>query len=152
MENLDKDCLFCKIIRGEIPSYTVFENDDVKAFLDISQVNPGHTLMVPKKHIVNLFDYTKEDAQRYLQYIPEIANAIKAAFPNVTAMNITTNNGKAANQVVMHSHIHFIPHLLMACLGDYHCYLSYRKKLAQLLHQKLCLIRNVSFLTSKIVP
>ena len=95
MENLDKDCLFCKIIRGEIPSYTVFENDDVKAFLDISQVNPGHTLMVPKKHIVNL--------------IPEIANAIKAAFPNVTAMNITTNNGKAANQVVMHSHIHFIP-------------------------------------------
>lgn len=109
MEKLVEDCLFCKIIRGEVPSYTVFENDDVKAFLDLSQVNPGHTLMVPKKHIVNLFDYTKEDAQQYLQYIPEIANAIKKAFPNVTAMNITTNNGKAANQVVMHSHIHFIP-------------------------------------------
>ena len=95
--NLVDDCLFCKIIRGEIPSYTVFENDDVKAFLDISQVNPGHTLMVPN------------DAKQYLQYIPEIANAIKKAFPNVTAMNITTNKGKAANQVVMHSHIHFIP-------------------------------------------
>lgn len=109
MEKLVEDCLFCKIIRGEIPSYTVFENDDVKAFLDISQVNPGHTLMIPKKHIVNLFDYTSEDTKQYLQYIPEIANAIKKAFPNVTAMNITTNNGKAANQVVMHSHIHFIP-------------------------------------------
>lgn len=109
MEELKKDCLFCKIIRGEVPSYTVFENDDVKAFLDISQVNPGHTLMVPKKHIVNFFDYTPEDAQRYLQYIPVIANAIRKAFPNVTAMNITSNNGKAANQVVMHSHIHFIP-------------------------------------------
>lgn len=109
MEELKKDCLFCKIIRGEVPSYTVFENKDVKAFLDISQVNPGHTLMVPKKHIVNFFDYTPEDAKRYLQYIPIIANAIKKAFPNVTAMNITSNNGKAANQVVMHSHIHFIP-------------------------------------------
>lgn len=109
MENLVEDCLFCKIIRGEVPSYTVFENDDVKAFLDISQVNPGHTLMIPKKHIVNMFDYTDEDAKRYLQYIPEIANAIKKAFPNVTGMNITTNNGKSANQVVMHSHIHFIP-------------------------------------------
>lgn len=109
MEKLVKDCLFCKIIRGEVPSYTVFENKDVKAFLDISQVNPGHTLMVPKKHIVNFFDYTPEDAKRYLQYIPIIANAIKNAFPNVTAMNITSNNGEAANQKVMHSHIHFIP-------------------------------------------
>ena len=92
MENLDKDCLFCKIIRGEIPSYTVFENDDVKAFLDISQVNPGHTLMVPKKHIVNLFDYTKEDAQRYLQYIPEIANAIKAASNKTRLLRTTKSN------------------------------------------------------------
>lgn len=109
MENLEKDCLFCKIIRGEVSSYTVFENDDVKAFLDISQVNPGHTLMIPKKHIVNLFDYTNADAQKYLQYIPEIAKAIKKAFPNVTGMNISTNNGESAGQVVMHSHIHFIP-------------------------------------------
>lgn len=109
MENLVDDCLFCKIIKGDVPSYTVFENDDVKAFLDISQVNPGHTLMVPKKHLVNLFDYSEEDAQKYLKYIPEIANAIKKAFPNVTGMNITTNNGEIAGQVVMHSHIHFIP-------------------------------------------
>ena len=109
MENFVDDCLFCKIIKGDVPSYTVFENDDVKAFLDISQVNPGHTLMIPKKHITNFFDYSAEDAQKYLQYIPEIANAIKKAFPNVTGMNITTNNGQDAGQVVMHSHIHFIP-------------------------------------------
>lgn len=109
MSDLIKDCLFCKIIRGDIPSYTVFENDDVKAFLDISQVNPGHTLMVPKKHITNFFDYTAEDARRYLQYIPAIANAVKKFDPKITGMNITANNGKSANQVVMHSHIHFIP-------------------------------------------
>ncbi|MDF7669554.1 HIT family protein [Lactobacillus sp. ESL0703] len=109
MNQLDADCLFCKIIRGDVPSYTVFENDDVKAFLDLSQVNPGHTLMVPKKHITNLFDYTTEDARRFLQYIPEIANAIKKFDPKITGMNINTNNGASANQVVMHSHIHFVP-------------------------------------------
>lgn len=109
MGELEKDCLFCKIIRGEVPSYTVFENDDVKAFLDLSQVNPGHTLMVPKKHITNFFDYTTEDAQRFLQYIPAIANAIKNYDSKITGMNITTNNGASASQVVMHSHVHFIP-------------------------------------------
>lgn len=109
MAELDKDCLFCKIIRGKVPSYTVFENDDVKAFLDLSQVNPGHTLMVPKKHITNFFDYTTEDAQRFLQYIPAIANAIKNYDSKITGMNITTNNGASASQVVMHSHVHFIP-------------------------------------------
>lgn len=109
MDELDKDCLFCKIIRGEVPSYTVFENEDVKAFLDLSQVNPGHTLMVPKKHLINLFSYSAEDAQRFLKYIPKIANAIKQADPQITGMNISTNNGASANQVVMHSHVHFIP-------------------------------------------
>lgn len=109
MAELDKDCLFCKIIRGEVPSYTIFENDDVKAFLDLSQVNPGHTLMVPKKHIANFFDYTADDAQRFLKYIPAIANAIKNYDPKITGMNISTNNGASANQVVMHSHIHFVP-------------------------------------------
>ena len=103
------DCLFCKIIRGEIPSYTVFENDDVKAFLDISQVNEGHVLMVPKKHLTNFFDYSAEDTSRFMQYVPEIAKAIKASDPRIEAMNITSNNGEIAGQVVMHSHIHFIP-------------------------------------------
>ncbi|MCD5536201.1 HIT family protein [Lactobacillus delbrueckii] len=103
------DCLFCKIIRGEIPSYTVFENDDVKAFLDISQVNEGHVLMVTKKHLTNFFDYSAEDACRFMQYVPEIAKAIKASDPRIQAMNVTSNNGEIAGQVVMHSHIHFIP-------------------------------------------
>lgn len=109
MEKLEKDCLFCKIIRGEVPSYTVFENNDVKAFLDLSQVNPGHTLMIPKKHIANLFDYSTEDAKRFLQYVPMVANAIKNYDPKITGMNISTNNGASANQVVMHSHVHFVP-------------------------------------------
>ncbi|MDO4912446.1 MAG: HIT family protein [Lactobacillus sp.] len=106
---LDANCLFCKIIKGEIPSYTVFENDDVKAFLDISQVNEGHVLMIPKKHLVNILDYSDGDAQKYLQYIPKIAKAIMKAYPEYDGLNVTTNNGESAGQVVMHSHIHFIP-------------------------------------------
>ena len=109
MTELEKDCLFCKIIRGEIPSYTIFENDDVKAFLDISQVTKGHTLLIPKKHIENIFDYSQEDAARFLQYVPIIANAIKASDPAIKGMNIMSNNGKTAGQAVMHSHFHFVP-------------------------------------------
>lgn len=106
---LKDDCLFCKIIRGEIPSYTVFENDDVKAFLDISQVTEGHTLLVPKKHLTNIFDYSQADGQRFLQYIPEIAQAIKKSNPAIKGLNIFVNNGEVAGQVVMHSHIHLVP-------------------------------------------
>ncbi|KRL61896.1 HIT family protein [Lactobacillus psittaci] len=109
MNQLDDNCLFCKIIKGEVPSYKVFENDDVYAFLDISQVNPGHTLMVPKKHIINFFDYSQEDAAKYLQYIPVIAKAIKKADPRITGMNVGVNNGASADQIVMHSHVHLIP-------------------------------------------
>ena len=77
--------------------------------MDISQVNEGHVLMVPKKHLTNFFDYSAEDASRFMQYVPEIAKAIKASDPRIQAMNITSNNGEVAGQVVMHSHIHFIP-------------------------------------------
>lgn len=106
------DCIFCKIIRKEIPSYKIFENDDVYAFLDISQVTPGHTLLIPKKHIENIFDYTQEDAAKYLQYLPIVANAIKASDKKIIGMNIQNNNGKYAGQVVMHSHFHLIPRRL----------------------------------------
>lgn len=106
---LVEDCLFCKIIRGEIPSYTVFENDDVKAFLDISQVTKGHTLLIPKKHLTNIFDYSQADAQRFLQYIPEVAQAIKKSDSKIKGLNIFVNNGEVAGQVVMHSHIHLVP-------------------------------------------
>lgn len=77
MSNLVQDCIFCKIIRNEIPAYTVFENDDVKAFLDISQVTKGHVLIIPKKHLINFFDYSQEDAAKYLQYIPKLLKQLK---------------------------------------------------------------------------
>lgn len=109
MTELKKNCIFCKIIRDEIPSYTIFENEDIKAFLDISQVTKGHTLIIPKKHITNFFDYTKEDSEIYLKYIPMIAQAIKKSDLEIKGLNVEVNNGEIAGQVVMHSHIHLIP-------------------------------------------
>lgn len=103
------NCIFCKIIDGEIPSYTIYEDEYVKAFLDISQATPGHTLVVPKKHIANIFEYDSEMAAQIFSRIPKIANAIKRSAPDILGMNIVNNNGEIAYQSVFHSHIHLIP-------------------------------------------
>jgi histidine triad (HIT) family protein len=103
------DCIFCKIINGDIPSYTVYEDDDVKAFLDITQVTPGHTLLVPKKHVADIFEYDEELAAAVFSKLPKIANAIKAINSDIKGMNIINNNGQVAYQSVFHSHIHLIP-------------------------------------------
>ena len=102
------DCIFCKIISGEIPSYKVFENEHVLAFLDISQVTKGHTLVIPKVHKENLFELTPEIARNIFEVIPEIANALKTTFEPV-GLNMVNNNGAAAQQSVFHFHAHLIP-------------------------------------------
>ena len=103
------DCIFCKIVAGEIPSYTVYEDDVVKAFLDISQGTPGHTLVVPKKHVPDLFAYDEDLAAAVFSRIPKIARAVKNSNPAIKGMNVINNNGKVAYQSVFHSHIHLIP-------------------------------------------
>lgn len=103
------DCIFCKIVAGEIPSYTVYEDDVVKAFLDISQGTPGHTLVIPKKHVPYLFAYDEDLAAAVFSRIPKIARAVKNSNPAIKGMNVINNNGKVAYQSVFHSHIHLIP-------------------------------------------
>ena len=103
------NCVFCKIISGEIPSTTVYEDEDVKAFLDISQATPGHTLLVPKKHVQDIFEYDDDLAQKVLTKIPMIARAVRNFDPAIQGLNIVNNNGEVAYQSVFHSHIHFIP-------------------------------------------
>ena len=88
MTDEEKNCIFCKIVRGEIPSYTVYEDDVVKAFLDISQNTPGHTLVVPKKHVKDIFAYDDELAAAVFSRLPKIARAIKASNPKIVGMNI----------------------------------------------------------------
>ncbi|KRM90598.1 HIT family protein [Liquorilactobacillus cacaonum] len=104
-----EDCIFCKIITGEIPSVSVYEDDDVKAFLDISQTTVGHTLLIPKKHVTNIFDYDAALSSKVLVKIPVIARAIKKSNPKILGLNIVNNNGELAYQSVFHSHFHLIP-------------------------------------------
>ncbi|WP_122645822.1 HIT family protein [Enterococcus mediterraneensis] len=103
------DCIFCKIIDQEIPSYKIYEDDVVYAFLDISQVTPGHTLVVPKKHVTDIFEYDEKLASDVFARIPKIAKAIEEAFPEIEGMNIVNNNKELAYQSVFHSHFHLIP-------------------------------------------
>lgn len=101
--------IFDKIIAGEIPSYTVYEDEDVLAFLDISQVTLGHTLLVPKADVADIFDYTDDIAKKVLLKLPVVAAAVKASNPDITGINIQSNNGVSAGQTVRHSHWHIIP-------------------------------------------
>lgn len=103
------DCIFCKIIDGDIPSAKVYEDEDVFAFLDLSQTTPGHTLVIPKQHLTDIFAYDEQAAARLFSRIPKLARAIQKAFPESAGINIVNNNGEVAYQSVFHSHIHLIP-------------------------------------------
>lgn len=102
------DCLFCKIINGDIPSTKVYEDDYCYAFMDIMPLSKGHTLLIPKTHVANIFEMTEDIAKNLYAAAPKVANAIKAAF-NPAGMNTLNNNGAAAGQTVFHYHLHFIP-------------------------------------------
>ncbi|MCM3739570.1 HIT family protein [Oceanobacillus luteolus] len=103
-----EDCIFCKIIAGEIPSAKVYEDDHVYAFLDISQVTKGHTLVIPKTHTKNIYETPPEVAKELFERVPKIANAIKEAY-QPKGMNLLNNNEAAAEQSVFHLHLHLIP-------------------------------------------
>ncbi|MBB2481199.1 HIT family protein [Bacillus sp. APMAM] len=102
------DCIFCKIINGELPSAKVYEDEHVFAFLDLSQVTKGHTLVIPKIHKKNVFELTPEIAGNVFKAVPKIANALNAAYEPI-GMNLLQNNGEFAGQSVFHFHIHLIP-------------------------------------------
>jgi histidine triad (HIT) family protein len=104
----DQNCIFCKIINGEIPAYTVYEDENVMAFLDISQVTNGHTLVIPKNHHKDLYELPSEVATKIFAVVPKIANGIKKAF-NPIGINLLNNNGEQAGQSVFHFHVHIVP-------------------------------------------
>ncbi len=105
-----EDCIFCKIIKGEIPTFKVYENDKVFAFEDINPISAGHTLVIPKKHAKNLWEIPGEDLTAVHLASQKIIQAIKYAL-NPTGVACLQLNGKGANQVVMHYHLHLIPRL-----------------------------------------
>lgn len=104
----DPDCIFCKIIDGDIPSAKVYEDNNVYAFLDLGQVTKGHTLVIPKDHQKNIYELHPETAREIFAVVPKIARAIKEQFQPI-GMNLLNNNEKPAKQSVFHFHIHLIP-------------------------------------------
>ncbi|KAL1964023.1 hypothetical protein VTN77DRAFT_7569 [Rasamsonia byssochlamydoides] len=97
-------CIFCKIIKGEIPSFKLFENEKVLAFLDIQPLSRGHALVIPKFHGAKLTDIPDEDLTAILPVAKKIAIASGAE-----NFNVLQNNGRAAHQMVDHVHFHVIP-------------------------------------------
>ncbi len=102
------DCIFCKIANGEIPSNTVYENENFRVILDISPANLGHCLVLPKFHSANIFEMTEDMTKEAFGIAKKVADAIKSA--NIAqGVNILQNNGEIAGQTVHHFHVHIIP-------------------------------------------
>ncbi|ERN54952.1 HIT family protein [Alkalihalophilus marmarensis] len=104
----DVNCIFCKIIKGEIPSAKVYEDEKVLAFMDISQVTKGHTLLIPKAHKTDVFELDTELASHLFSVVPKLAKGLKATY-KPEGLNIVNNNGETAGQTVFHYHVHLIP-------------------------------------------
>ncbi|HHE36190.1 MAG TPA: HIT family protein [Candidatus Woesearchaeota archaeon] len=104
----EENCVFCKIVRGEIPCSKVYEDKEFLAFLDIKPINKGHTLVVPKTHCKNLLDFPRAEETDLVEFIKKVAGAVVKAV-NAEGFNLGMNNGSVAGQVIEHAHFHIIP-------------------------------------------
>ncbi len=103
-----EDCIFCKIVKGEIPCYKVYEDSEVLAFLDISQTTKGHTLVIPKEHFDNIL-FTPEDIMAKVMRVAQKIAQAEVTTLHAQGVNILTNANEIAGQTVMHFHVHVIP-------------------------------------------
>jgi histidine triad (HIT) family protein len=103
-----KDCIFCQVVRGEIPSSRVFENEMILAFLDINPVSKGHTLVIPKAHYASFSAIPPDLLTEMGKALQEIGHAAKTHLGS-DGFNILLNNGRAAGQLIDHVHFHLVP-------------------------------------------
>ena len=104
----DKECIFCKIAGGEIPSSTVYEDEDFRVILDLGPASKGHALILPKQHFKDLCELDPAIAAKALPLAGKIGAAMKKAL-GCTGFNVVQNNGTSAGQTVFHLHVHVIP-------------------------------------------
>ena len=104
----DSECIFCRIVAGEIPSTKVAESDLAYSFLDIGPIAKGHALVVPKDHYVTLDDMPAEVTAAVHELAARVAPVLQKAV-GAEGLNVLQNNGRVAGQVVMHLHVHLIP-------------------------------------------
>jgi histidine triad (HIT) family protein len=103
-----ESCIFCKIARKEAPASTVYEDEKVIAFLSIQPINIGHTLVVPKNHYENIYEFPEEEVAHLYKIVKKLAHAVKKAV-DAEGIRIVQNNGETAGQVIFHLHVHIIP-------------------------------------------
>lgn len=104
----EADCIFCKIVSGEIPSKTLYEDDEFRVILDLEPATRGHALILPKSHAANLYELPDETASKILVLAKKLAIQMTDKL-HCDGMNLVQNNGEAAGQTVMHFHLHMIP-------------------------------------------
>lgn len=103
-----EDCIFCKIVKVEIPSFTVYQDNDTLAFLDINPDNRGHTLVIPKKHADNITDMDDRDIASVFRTVRKVVRGLQAVV-NPEGFNLVVNQGEVAGQVIHHFHCHIVP-------------------------------------------
>lgn len=104
----DDNCIFCKIANGEIPSATIYEDEDFRAILDLGPASKGHALLLPKEHYADLFALPDETAEKVLPVAKKIVSRMKDVL-GCDGYNLVQNNGECAGQTVFHFHMHMIP-------------------------------------------
>ncbi len=104
----DPDCIFCKIVEGTIPSYKIFEDENLVSFMDINPFEKGHVLVVPKHHAATLCELPEASLQELAKAVQKIAARLKERL-GCSGLNVLQNNGASAGQTVPHVHVHLIP-------------------------------------------
>jgi len=102
------DCIFCKIIAGEIPSHTLYEDEQFKVILDVGPATKGHALILPKEHYANLYELPEEVAMDVMKLAKKMVKVMTEKL-NCDGFNLVQNNGEVAGQTVFHFHMHLIP-------------------------------------------
>jgi histidine triad (HIT) family protein len=102
------DCIFCKIIAGNMSAEIIYEDENAIAFLDIKPTNPGHVLVVPRRHYRNVFDATEDVLRHMTTTVKRLSTPIFKAV-EAHGLNLIMNNEPAAGQLVFHAHIHMVP-------------------------------------------
>lgn len=103
-----EDCIFCKIVKGEIPSVRVYEDERILAFEDINPIRPGHTLLIPKAHAENIWEIPADDLAALHRASKKVAAALRTVLDPV-GIAVFQLNGRGVNQLVMHYHLHLVP-------------------------------------------
>ncbi len=123
-------CIFCRIVRGEIPSRKVFEDNSTLAMLDVSPLAPGHTLVVPKTHIERVEDLSPEISNALFSTVQRLTGPVRRSV-GAHALTIGINDGREAGQVVPHVHVHIIPRDRSDGGGTIHSVMSRRPRLSE---------------------